>query len=427
MIMNSRFVRFLAAFSLSLLLVSCGERKLHPFIKKGEGRAVSGETNPATAKPGTPAPEEPRSSPPARNKIGNLNIITDQLPDEATKFRPVTEKIFALLKPVPEGDLKSYTETVPKSGDATFEMIPIPGGEFTMGSPDSEKGRGDDEGPTRTIKIEPFWMASTEVTWGLYRSFMENENGPNRNKDGSLNLNGDNLSPEPPLASNPELIDAIAQPTPPYMPMHNDMGNFSGYDAKYPAVAMTQHAASKFCEWLTAQTGHYYRLPTEAEWEYACRAGTSTAYSFGDDPALLDEYAWHGDNADGSYQPVGTKKPNPWGLYDMHGNVREWTLDAYLSDYSKHPEGALNPLALSPKRYPRVTRGGDWNSLSPDELRSAHRIPSDPQWKDIDPQQPKSIWYHTDAWGLGFRIIRPAQNPTLEEMHRLWNTGPGKK
>jgi formylglycine-generating enzyme required for sulfatase activity len=399
--MTPSSLRFFYALSLSIFVTSCGERKLYPFLKKEE-----------------PVPEEPK-------ELG-LNIIADTLPDEARKFLPVTEKIFALLKEVTGGELQAYTETVPRAEDATFEMLPIPGGEFTFGSPKSEEGRSEDEGPTRTLKVEPFWMMSTEVTWGLYRWFMENESGPNRNKDGSLNLNGDNLSPEPPLQSNPDLLDAIAQPTPPYMPMHNDMGDFAGYDAKYPAVAMTQHAASKFCEWLTAQTGHYYRLPTEVEWEYACRAGTTTAYFFGDDPALLDEYCWHGDNSDGSYQPVGTKKPNPWGLYDMLGNVREWTLDHYLPDYSRHTNGSVNPFALAPDRYPRVTRGGDWDSF-PEDLRSAKRIPSDKQWKDIDPQNPKSIWYHTDAWGLGFRIVRPAKNPTFEEMHLLWNTGPGKQ
>lgn len=394
--------RFFLALSLSFFLASCGERKLLPFLKK----------------------EEPAPQAPAAPKDLSLNIITETLPDDAAKFLPVTEKIYSLLKDVPAGELKAYTEKVPQVEDATFKMIPIPGGEFSFGSPETEKGRSKDEGPVRTLKVEPFWMMSTEVTWELYRIFMEN--GKNRNKDGSLDLNADNLSPEPPLQSNPDLIDAISQPTPPYMPMHNDMGNFAGYDPKYPAVAMTQHAASKFCEWLTAQTGHYYRLPTEVEWEFACRAGTTTAYSFGDDPALLDEYCWHGDNSDGSYQPVGTKKPNPWGLFDMHGNVREWTIDAYVPNYQKHADGSVNPFALTPDRYPRVTRGGDWDSF-PEDLRSAKRTPSDKQWKDIDPQNPKSIWYHTDAWGLGFRIVRPARNPTLEEMHLLWNTGPGKQ
>ena len=125
-------------------------------------------------------------------------------------------------------------------------------------------------------------------------------------------------------------------------------------------------------------------------------------------------------------RPVGKKKPNPWGLYDMHGNVREWTLDSYLESYEQHPEGEGSPLALSSKRYSRVTRGGDWE-LKAKDLRSGARCPSKRNWKVLDPQDPKSIWYYTNAWGLGFRVIRPAENPSLEEMHLLWNTGPGER
>lgn len=405
--------KILPGLSLGLCALFCSscERKPYPFLEKKEAQPTAAEIKKAEA---AAAPVS----------TGSLNIITEELPDKAAKYLPVTEKIFANLKEVPGGELKPYTETVPRSGDATIDMIPIPGGEFTLGSPDDEEGRGDDESPQRKLKIEPFWMASKEITWKLYQSFMEN--GKNRNKDGTLDLDGNKLNPEPPFASNPELLDAISQPTPPYMPMHNGMGDQAGYDGKYPAVAMTQHAASKFCEWLTAQTGHYYRLPTEAEWEYACRAGTTTAYSFGDDVSQLGDYAWFFENSDGSYQPVGTKKPNPWGLYDMHGNVREWTIDAYLPNYKSHPDGGLNPFALTPKRYPRVSRGGDWD-CDPEELRSGARLPSSQSWKNTDPQDPKSIWYHTDMWGLGFRIIRPAKNPSLEEMHLLWNTGPGER
>ncbi len=394
-----------------LSLSSCCDQHPYPFLEKKEV-ALSAQEIAAAEKAAAPL------------STGSLNIIPGDLPDKAAAFFPVTEKIFALLKAPPEGELQAYTEIVPKANNATIEMLPIPGGEFTLGSPDSEADRSDDEGPQRTIKIEPFWMASTETTWQAYQAFMEN--GKNRNKNGSLDLDGNKLTAESPFQSNPELLDAISQPTPPYLPMHDRMANQAGYAPQYPAAAMTQHAASKFCEWLTAQTGHYYRLPTEAEWEYACRAGTTTAYSFGDDASKLGEYAWFYDNADASYQAVGTKKPNPWGLYDMHGNAQEWTLDSYLPTYENHPDGSVNPFALSPQRYPRVTRGGHWDA-DPEDLRSGARLPSAQAWKNIDPQEPKSLWYLTDKWSVGFRIIRPAKNPTLDEMHLLWNTGPGER
>ncbi|YCM43737.1 formylglycine-generating enzyme family protein [Verrucomicrobiaceae bacterium 227] len=354
----------------------------------------------------------------------SVTVIPGTEAAPATSFIPVTRKILALLKEAPAGEMKPYTETVPRAENATFDLVPIPGGQLTLGSPDAEEGRRADEGPLRTIKINPFWMATTETTWGLYRIYMEN--GKSRNKDGSLNQDGDIMTPEPSFAGTTDLVDAISQPTPPYMPMHFGLGDDAGYDAGYPAISMTQHAASKFCEWLTAQTGHYYRLPTEAEWEYACRAGTTTAYSFGNDTSKLDDFAWYVDNSDFTYHPVGKKKPNPWGLFDMHGNVREWTLDAYLPDYQKHPDKALNPLALSTERYPRVSRGGDWDA-DPEDLRSAARLPSSKSWKFTDPQRPRSIWYHTDIPKLGFRVIRPAKTPGLEEMHLLWNVGPGTR
>ncbi|MCC6490308.1 MAG: SUMF1/EgtB/PvdO family nonheme iron enzyme, partial [Candidatus Hydrogenedentes bacterium] len=210
-------------------------------------------------------------------------------------------------------------------------------------------------------------------------------------------------------------VDAVSHPTRPYVEMSFGMG-INGY----PAISMTQHAANKYAQWLSAKTGHFYRLPTEAEWEYACRAGTTTAYSFGDDAGRIDDYAWHVDNSNGKYQKVGTKKPNPWGLHDMHGNVTEWTLDQYIPDfYAK--KGAL-PFAPSTKPYPHSVRGGGWTD-DPDRMRCAARAASDPSWKMQDPQLPKSIWYHTDAHWLGFRLVRTAELPSAEEMFKMWNNG----
>jgi formylglycine-generating enzyme required for sulfatase activity len=209
----------------------------------------------------------------------------------------------------------------------------------------------------------------------------------------------------------------LTQPTEPYTDMTFGMGKKS-----YPAICMTQLAARTFCQWLSAKTGRYYRLPTEAEWEYACRAGTSTAYSFGDEPDQLDDYAWYYDNSDEKYHPVGKKKPNAWGLHDMHGNVAEWVLDQHLPDFYARggKETVENPLAIPTTEYMRVVRGGSWDDDAP-LLRSAARVKSTPEWKKQDPQIPQSIWYLTDALHVGFRVVRPLAKPTAEELANKWD------
>ncbi|MDP7047896.1 MAG: SUMF1/EgtB/PvdO family nonheme iron enzyme [Verrucomicrobiota bacterium] len=310
------------------------------------------------------------------------------------------EKLIEQLEPT----MKPFEDEIPGTG-VKFEMLPIPSGEFVMGSPDGESGRKESEGPQHKVKISPFWMAKTETTWNAYTLFIYEEE-----EKMVMKIRG--YKPELNAVS-----DAVARPTTPYVEMSFGMGT-----ENYPAISMTQHAASTYCKWLTAKTGHYYRLPTEAEWEYACRAGTTTTYSFGNDPASIDDYAWHEGNSNFKYQKVGTKKPNPWGLHDMHGNVSEWTLDQYFPDiYATFKDTASNPFKYGKALYPRVVRGGSWMD-KPDGLRSAVRIASSPDWKEQDPQLPKSIWYHTDTQFLGFRVIRPLILPSAEEMHKYWTT-----
>ena len=338
---------------------------------------------------------------------------------------PTTQAIHGAITKIPDLEpaaMKAYQEKVPLAGTAELDLIAIPGGEFTLGSAPSEADRHSDEGPQRKLKIEPFWMGKLEITWDLYRPFMEN--GKARNKDGTLNRDTNMSTSEPPSPTGTETLnDTVTQPTPPYVPMHFSMGD--GYSKDFPAVGVTQHAASKFCEWLSEQTGHFYRLPTEAEWEYACRAGTATTWSFGDDASQLSDYAWFAENSEFQYQKVGTKKPNPWGLFDMHGNVAELVLDQYAADgYSKFKDGETNPWSPAINRYSTVVRGGHWDA-DPAALRSATRVASVKAWKKQDPQNPKSIWYFTDAPWLGFRIVRPLKTPSVEEMHRYWNMGPG--
>ncbi|MEX1232451.1 MAG: formylglycine-generating enzyme family protein [Planctomycetaceae bacterium] len=301
-----------------------------------------------------------------------------------------------------EAEMKPYTEEI-EGANVEFEMVPIPGGVFTMGSPESEAGREADEGPPHDVKIEPFWMGKYEVSWEEYDVWTF-----------TLDIQRRELK-KLAASDRDKLADAVTHPTKPY----TDMTFGMGHDG-YPAICMTQLAARVYCDWLTAKTGHYYRLPTEAEWEYACRAGTKTAYSFGDDPADLDEYAWHTGNSDYQYQKIGKKKPNPWGLYDMHGNVREWVLDQYDADFYslfKETKVAEFPINVATKPYAHVVRGGSWDD-KPEKLRSAARIFSDPDWKIQDPQIPKSEWYFTDALWVGFRVVRPLTEPTAEEREK---------
>ncbi|WP_146519711.1 formylglycine-generating enzyme family protein [Stieleria varia] len=303
-----------------------------------------------------------------------------------------------------QAEMKPYTELLEHT-EVEMDMLPIAGGQFLMGSPESEEDRGDDESPQHKVTVAPFWMSKCEITWDAYDAWGEEMDQRRREL---LSL---------PKTPRDIAVDGVSKPTEPYTDMSFGMGREG-----YPAICMTQHAARTFCKWLSAKTGRYYRLPTEPEWEYACRAGTTTAYSFGDDPDQLDEYAWYAGNTDFNYQPVGQKKPNPWGLHDMHGNAAEWVLDQYTP--YETIKSTDNPLQIPTKLYPRVVRGGGWEHDA-DQLRSAARMPSSPEWKDQDPQVPRSIWYHTDALSVGFRVVRPLTEPSEEEKKQKWeNTLP---
>ena len=287
-------------------------------------------------------------------------------PSERLGFKPRDKLAVQWLPepyPVPnaeaadEAGMRKYTERV-RGTDLTFDMVPIPGGTLLMGSPKDEEDRNEDEGPQVEVKIEPFWMGKCEVAWDLYGTWSTALDVGLRARKGHAHTTRADWLP-----------DAVSRPTPPY----EDMTLGMGHDG-YPAICMTQYAAKAYCKWLCAKTGRYYRLPTEAEWEYACRAGTTTAYSFGDDPKKLDDYGWSYDNSPDGYVKVGRKKPNPWGLHDMHGNVAEWVLDQYIEDYYRQrADGEVKaPFAVPTTEYPRVVRGGSWDD-DPELLRSAAR------------------------------------------------------
>ena len=299
---------------------------------------------------------------------------------------------------------EKYKQEIPLTDDSySFNMVPIPAGTYKMGSPKGESDRLEDEPLPHEVQIGGFWMASHELTWPQYELWMT----------------GYDINQRKQLKKEPRdldlLADAVTRPTPAYTDMSFGMGKET-----YPAICMTQLSARVFTMWLSAKTGRFYRLPTEAEWEYACRAGTTTAYYFGDDASQLKEHGWFFNNSRFQYQPVGSKKPNPWGLYDMHGNVWEWCLDQYV-DGRTFSGKRKNPLTSPVTLYPRIVKGGGWDD-NPDRLRSAARMASHPEWKQQDPQIPKSVWYHTDAHWVGIRLIRPMTIPPIEDIEKYWPT-----
>ncbi len=268
-------------------------------------------------------------------------------------------------------------------------MVSIPAGTFTIGSTPFEKGRDEDEGPQKKINVSAFWMAEHEVTFAEWDAFFKNMDVPQ---------------------TKAIAVDAVSRPTAQYIDLTWGMGR----DGKQPTNSMSQAAGIMYCKWLYNTTGIFYRLPTEAEWEYACRAGSAK------DPENLKEYAYYKDNSGNKFHKVAQLKPNAWGLYDMLGNLSEWTLDQYDANaYQKLENGVKNPTTVVGSRYPRVTRGGSYLDEAK-ELRCANRISSLADWNKRDPQIPKSRWWLTDGMGVGFRIVRPAQVPSKEEIEKLY-------
>ena len=310
-------------------------------------------------------------------------------------------------------------------------MVPIPVGTAgfpstcTVGSPDDEPGRKPDEGPRFEAEIEPFWMGKFEITWDTFDEF--------RREYSTLG----EKSLRHAEASATDWADAVSLPTPLYeqdaAPILAGMGTSGGY----PVANISHLAARQFTKWLSKKTGRYFRLPTEAEWEYAARAGTTTAFSFGDDPEALGEYAWFFDNSlyddpekghpdfGAGYRKVGSKKPNPWGLFDMHGNVAEWVLDQYSADtyaaFAGEKTAWRDAVRWPTDTFPCVARGGSWEADA-SGCRSAARLASDSKWQSRDPQFPKSIWWYTDGFHVGFRVICPLREPDAAERSRTWET-----
>jgi len=289
-----------------------------------------------------------------------------------------------------DGSAKKFTETVTtKAGEKiSFDMVLIPAGNFRIGSPANEAGRKDDEGPQHEVCVDNFYLCTTETTIELFMAYYQE----------TVSAKRDFISTQE-SEKQTEKIDAITGPT----PVYGDMT--MGYENQHPAMGMTWHNAMTFCRWLSKNTGKNYRLPTEAEWEYACRAGTTNAFGVESDPEKIKELAWFEKTADSETSVVGKKKPNAWGLYDMLGNVREWVCDFYSPDAYKQAV-AKTPVinTKGPESgQAHVARGGDY-SCPAEELRCASRAFEEKWWRSGDPQIPKSKWWLPEMDIIGFRV-----------------------
>jgi formylglycine-generating enzyme required for sulfatase activity len=281
--------------------------------------------------------------------------------------------------------LKSYQQTIPNTS-VSFDLIAVPAGNFILGSPEKQAGRQADEGPQKKVQVEAFWMGKTEVTYDEFQLFFEEARDP---------------EPKPAKVGP----DAVTRPSPPYIDFTLGMGKVGGF----PANSMQQFGAIMYCKWLYAKTGIFYRLPTEIEWEYACKAGAEIAAE------KLGDYAWFQGNSQEKYHQVGLKKANEWGLQDMLGNVSEWVLDHY--DAQGHARKD-SPVFLD-KYADAVVRGGNFQDEAA-LVRASARMAADPVWNRRDPQIPKSVWWNADAPFVGFRVMRPAKQPSKDEIRSFF-------
>jgi len=314
-------------------------------------------------------------------------------------------------EPATVNEFIDYTEKIPGTA-VSFEMKAIPGGQFRMGSPVGQKYRESDEGPVREVEVGQFWMAEVEVTWDEYLAFFNATSSQGRKEAEE---------------TTDEEVDGISGATPPWGAPDQGWGM-----GKRPAITMSHHAAQTYCRWLSSVTGKYYRLPTEAEWEYAARAGTEGPYFFGGTPsdyasdgflnklfgpdtAIINSYVIYQENSPHRTQPPTEVKPNPFGLKNMLGNVAEFCFDYYDPQvYAKYPSGVIKNPRGPRNGNEHVVRGGSYQNGAA-HLRVADRdFTKTKKWLVTDPQIPKSIWWYSDAKHVGFRVVCEYDNKSMD-------------
>ena len=274
-------------------------------------------------------------------KVMKFSVTVRVKLQSATKYNPYSEQIAELKRdtPLDNADEHSYSNGVIDEPLAAMKFVKISGGSFKMGSNDTR----NDAGPVHGVNLKSFQMMTTEVTQGMWKAVM----GSNPSK-----FKGDNL----------------------------------------PVESVSWIECEEFIKKLNqGDPGKGYRLPTEAEWEFACRAGTTTFYHSGNTESELERVGWYNGNSGSKTHPVRQKEPNTWGLYDMHGNVYEWCEDWYHRNYNNAPSNGSAWNFPSGKK--RVLRGGSWG-YSPDYCRSADRGKSEPSY--------------SGSYYSGFRLVRNA-------------------
>jgi len=349
-------------------------------------------------------------------KLG-LNCINCHLDAGHYNSNYSHKKMMGMVKKVVNAFRPKYSEPAKLTGFENFEetipgtyesisMIAVPGGEFLLGSPNDEPFRREDEGPQKRVKVSDFYMGEIEVTWDQFWAFYGETMSEGRTPPEKIYAN--NTRPD---------LDAVSGPTPPFG--NPDQGWGMG---SRPAITMTHYAAETFCQWLSLKTGKHYRLPTEAEWEYAARGGTQTPYFFEGSPKKfsakgfirrfvkadttgINTFVIYGLNSKNRSQAPSEVQPNPFGLKNMLGNVMEYCSDWYAEDaYSLLPDGAANPKGPSSgEEY--VVRGGQYNDDAASLRCAARGSTHNEAWLKTDPQKPKSIWWYSDVKGIGFRVV----------------------
>jgi len=255
----------------------------------------------------------------------------------------------------PAHRLRTLKRTIPGTA-VEYVMVYVPPGTVSV---------TNDEGEEVEVQVGPFWIGQTELTWDMYDVFV-------------FNLDEQGTHPE---------ADAVSRPSRPYIPPDRGFGH-----AGYPAISMTTQGAEKFCEWLSRKTGRTYRVPTVAEWKHAALAGSPGPYCFGDEVEKVGHYAWTYENSEETTHPCAQKKPNAWGLYDVHGNVMEWCRNG--------------------QKW--VACGGSYREY-PEDVTADSIFEQDWEWNMTDPQIPKSPWWLSDASWVGMRIICEDETVGQEE------------